>query len=290
MTERLPVVVGVDGSESALEASRWAAREAGRRGAGLRLVQAFGWPQTHHDGEVGRGQRAVLRRAANEQLAAAAAAAAEVAPGVVVETALVEGFPVAVLVAESRAAQLVVVGDRGLGGFTGLLLGSVAVGLAAHAAAPVAVVRGDAASAGPVVVGVDGSPASEAVLAVAFEAAAARRVPLVAVHTWWDVLMDPSFAPLVDWDAIEGEAHRTLAARLAGWAEKYPEVEVRRVVERDRPAPALLEQAAGAQLVVVGSRGRGGLAGMLLGSVSHSLLHHSPCPVLVVRATVQDAP
>jgi nucleotide-binding universal stress UspA family protein len=81
-----------------------------------------------------------------------------------------------------------------------------------------------------------------------------------------------------------------LAARLAGWAEKYPEVEVRRVVERDRPAPALLEQAAGAQLVVVGSRGRGGLAGMLLGSVSHNVLHHSPCPVLVVRAPVQDTP
>ena len=275
-------MVGVDGSESALEACRWAAREAGRRGAGLRLVQAFSWPQTHHVGEVGRGQRSVLRRVANEQLAAAAAAA-EVAPGVAVETALVEGFPVPVLVAESRAAQLVVVGCRGLGGFAGLLLGSVAVGLAAHAASPVAVVRGDASAVGPVVVGVDGSAVSEAALAAAYEAAAARRVPLVAVHTWWDILIDPSFGPLVDWDAIEGEAHRVLAARLAGWAEKFPEVEVRRVVERDKPAHALLGQAAGAQLVVVGSRGRGGLAGMLLGSVSHSLLHHSPCPVLVVR-------
>jgi nucleotide-binding universal stress UspA family protein len=281
MTEPMPVVVGVDGSESALEASRWAAREAGRRGAGLRLVQAFSWPQTHHVGEVGRGQRSV-RRVAEEQLAAAATAAGQAAAGVV-ETALVEGFPVPVLVAESRAAQLVVVGDRGLGGFTGLLLGSVAVGLAAHAAAPVAVVRGDAVAEGPVVVGVDGSALSEAALAAAYEAAAARRVRLVAVHTWWDILVDPSFAPLVDWDAIEGEAHRVLAERLAGWAEKYPEVEVRRVVERDRPAPALLEQAAGAQLVVVGSRGRGGLAGMLLGSVSHNVLHHSPCPVLVVR-------
>jgi nucleotide-binding universal stress UspA family protein len=286
MTEPLPVVVGVDGSESALEASRWAAREAGRRGVGLRVVQAFCWPQSHHVGGVGRGQQSVLRRMAEEQLSAAAAAAAEAAAGGSVETALVEGTPVAVLVAESRVAQLVVVGSRGLGGFSGLLLGSVAVGLAAHAAVPVAVVRGsgaDAAADGPVVVGVDGSPIGEAALAAAYEAAAARRVPLVAVHTWWDVLLDPSFGPLVEWDVIEDEAHRVLGERLAGWAEKYPEVEVRRVVERDKPAHALLEQAAGAQLVVVGSRGRGGLAGMLLGSVSHSLLHHSPCPVLVVR-------
>jgi nucleotide-binding universal stress UspA family protein len=288
MTQRLPVVVGVDGSESALEACRWAAREAGRREAGLRLVQAFGWPETRHVVNVGRGQRSVLRGVAEEQLAAAAAAAAEAAAGVAVETALVDGYPVAVLVAESRAAQLVVVGDRGLGGFAGLLLGSVAVGLAAHSAAPVAVVRGDAAAEGPVVVGVDGSVISEAALAAAYEAAAARGVPLVAVHTWWDLLIDPTFGPLLDWEGIEGEAHRVLAERLAGWAEKYPEVEVRRVVERDKPANALLEQAAGAQLVVVGSRGRGGLAGMLLGSVSHSLLHHSPCPVLVVRATAQD--
>jgi nucleotide-binding universal stress UspA family protein len=290
MAERLPVVAGVDGSDSALEACRWAAREAGRRGAGLRLVQAFGWPQTRHVGEVGRGQRSVLRRVAEEQLGAAAAAAGQAAAGVAVQTALVEGFPVAVLVAESRAAQLVVVGDRGLGGFAGLLLGSVAVGLAGHAAVPVAVVRGDAAAVGPVVVGVDGSAMSEAALAAAYEAAAVRRVPLVAVHTWWDILIDPTFGPLVDWDAVEGEAHRVLAERLAGWAEKYPEVEVRRVVERDKPAHALLQQAAGAQLVVVGSRGRGGLAGMLLGSVSHSLLHHSPCPVLVVRAPIEDTP
>jgi nucleotide-binding universal stress UspA family protein len=195
-----------------------------------------------------------------------------------------------VLVAESRQAQLVVVGDRGLGGFTGLLLGSVAVGLAAHAASPVAVVRGAAPSPdGQVVVGVDGSPTSEAALAAAYEAAAARRVRLVAVHTWWDFLIDTTLAPLLDWEAIEGDEHVLLAERLAGWAEKYPDVEVRRVVARDKPAHSLLQQATGAQLVVVGSRGRGGFAGLLLGSVSHSLLHHAPCPVLVVRAKAQDA-
>ena len=119
---------------------------------------------------------------------------------------------------------------------------------------------------------------------VAFEAAAVRGVPLVAVHTWWDILIDPAFGPMLDWAAIESEEHQLLAQRLAGWAGKYPDVEVRRVVAQDRPAHALLKQAADAQLVVVGSRGRGGIAGMLLGSVSHSLLHHSPCPVLVVRA------
>jgi nucleotide-binding universal stress UspA family protein len=201
-----PVVVGVDGSDSALEATRWAAREAGWRGAGLRLVYADGWPDTPHVGDPGhgKGQRAVLRRVADQQLIAAAAAAEQTVPGVPVEAVVVDGFPVPVLVAESRKAQLVVVGDRGLGGFTGLLLGSVAVGLAAHAASPVAVVRGAAPPPdGPVVVGVDGSPSSEAALAAAYPAAAARRVPLVAVHTWWDFLIDTTVAPLLDWAAID---------------------------------------------------------------------------------------
>ena len=196
-----------------------------------------------------------------------------------------EGFPTPALQAESADAALVVLGDRGLGGFTGLLLGSVAVSLAAHAACPVVVVRGPEFDASaprvePVVVGVDGSPASEA--AFAFAAAALHAVPLVAVHAWCDLVVDPTVAPLLD-DALESDEREVLAERLAGWSQEYLDVDVRRLVVRDRPARALVQESASAQLVVVGSRGRGGLAGMLLGLVSHALLHHAHCPVAVVR-------
>lgn len=295
-----PVVVGVDGSRSALDAVRWAAVEARRRRTGLRLVEAFGWLPVE-DGEPGdHGERSdrsdhidpsyreVLTRAARERLAVAGAAAALAAPDVPVETDLLTGDPIPRLVTESAAAQLVVVGDRGLAGITGLLVGSVATGVAARAACPIVVVRGAGPGGpvpdeGPVVVGVDGSPLSEAALASAFEAASVRGVGLVAVHTWRDTMIDGSVAPLIDWAAIEVEEQQVLAERLAGWAVKYPDVAVERVVARDRPARALRERSRGAQLLVVGSRGRGGLVGTLLGSVSQTLLHHAACPVMVVR-------
>jgi nucleotide-binding universal stress UspA family protein len=113
-----------------------------------------------------------------------------------------------------------------------------------------------------------------------------REVPLIAVHAWTDSMLEAAVAPLLDWDAIEADEHRLLAEQLAGWSVKYPDVEVRRVVARDRPAHVLIEQATGtaAQLVIVGSHGRGGVAGLVLGSVSHAVLHRSPCPVAVVRA------
>jgi nucleotide-binding universal stress UspA family protein len=199
----------------------------------------------------------------------------------------VVGFAVPVLQAESTRAELVVLGDRGLGGFTGLLIGSVATGLSAHASCPVVVVRGPEPDGAvprqePVVVGIDGSPLSEAAVAFAFEAAARRRVPLVAVHAWRDLLVDPTLAPLVDWDAAEVDEREVLAERLAGWGGTYSDVAVRRLVVRDRPARALVDESRRAQLVVVGSRGRGGFTGLLLGSVSQALVHHAHCPVAVV--------
>ena len=291
-----PVVAGVDGSESALEAVRWAAWEAHRRGVPLRLVSAFGWTAGHHLGDPGLGTdylAALLQQARNE-VAAAAAAAAGVAAELAIEQEVVTGFPVPVLNAEAARAQLVVLGDRGLGGFTGLLVGSVAVALATHAPCPVVVVRGLTPGApppleGPVVVGIDGSPTSEAALAFAFEAADLRGVPLVAVHTWTDYL-ESTMTAVLEGDAIDAEEHRLLAERLAGWGEKYPGVPVQRLVTRYRPARTLVEQSQHAQLVVVGSRGRGGFAGLLLGSVSHALLHHAGCPVAVVRPTASATP
>ena len=292
---RRTVVVGVDGSDCALQAVRWAAMEAARRNLPLRLVAVHSWPKGGLVGDPGLGvdPRAVLREVVLGQLRTAAETATGAAPGLAVEQVEVTGYPAPVLAAESQAAELVVLGDRGLGGFTGLLIGSVAVALAGQAACPVVVVRGAEPDYAvplpdPVVVGVDGSPTSEAAVAFAFEEAALRGVPLVAVHVWRDLVVDPTMAPLIDWDAAEAEEREVLAERLAGWAEKYPDVPVRGLVARDRPAHALVDESGRAQLVVVGSRGRGGLRGMLLGSVSQALLHHAHCPVAVVRPVAAD--
>jgi nucleotide-binding universal stress UspA family protein len=282
------VVVGVDGSESALRAVRWAAAEAARRGVPLRIVTAFAWIEGHPVGEIGLGRsyRDIMLDESRRFLTEAAAVAERAVGGLDVEQQLIVGFPTPVLTAESRLARLVVIGDRGLGGVSGLLLGSVATALAAHADAPVVVVRGDEQvpdPRAPIVVGVDGSPVSEAALAFAYEAADALGAPLTAVHTWRDAAVDLTVAPLLDWDAIEADERVVLAERLAGWSEKHPDVPVQRLVPRDRPARALVELSRRAQLVVVGSRGRGGFAGMLLGSVSNAVLHRAHCPVAVVR-------
>jgi nucleotide-binding universal stress UspA family protein len=292
-----PVVAGVDGSDSALEAVRWAAREAHRRRVPLRLVSAFGWTTGHHLGDPGFGTDyiTVLLQKARDEVAAAAATASGLAPELAIEQEVITGFPVPVLNGEAARAQLVVLGDRGLGGFTGLLAGSVAVALTTHAPCPVVVVRGPAPGAsppleGPVVVGIDGSPTSEAALAFAFEAADLRGVPLVAVHTWTDYQIESTMVAVLEGDAIDADEHRLLAERLAGWSEKFPDVPVQRLVTRYRPARTLIGQSQHAQLVVVGSRGRGGFAGLMLGSVSHALLHHAACPVAVVRPATAQMP
>jgi len=280
------VVVGVDGSDSALDAVRWAACEAVRRRAVLRLVNACDWPRGGFVGDPGLGDfHGLLVAAARDLVAAAAATARAAAPGVEVAEQVLIGAAVPVLRTQSRRAELVVLGSRGLGGVTGLLVGSVAVGLAAQSQCPVIMVGHPVSGQDrrPVVVGVDGSPLSEAAVAFAFEAAAARTVRLVAVHTWWDSMIDPATTPLIDWAAIEAGEREVLAERLAGWCTKYPDVAVEALVCFDRPAHALLERAQQAQLVVVGSRGRGAARGLLLGSVTHALLHRACCPVAVVR-------
>jgi nucleotide-binding universal stress UspA family protein len=187
---------------------------------------------------------------------------------------------------EAVDAAVMVLGSRGLGGFTGLVVGSTAVALVTRASCPVVVVR-EPGRAGPVVVGVDGTPASEAAIAFAFAEASARDTDLVAVHTWSDLLLEIAFAgerEALDITRLADEAREVLAERLAGWQEQYPDVRVTREVVRDRASRALLRHAEDARLVVVGSRGRGGFRGLLLGSTSQHLLHHAPCPVAVVPA------
>ena len=281
-----PVVAGVDGSQPARRAVRWAAREAQRRHVPLRLVGVFPALVPQLTGKMigsAAAMRDALRELAGEQLAAAAAAAADEVAGLAVEPQIAADDPIPHLVEQSRSAQLVVIGDRGHGGVHGLLAGSVAVGLAAQAACPVVVVRGTDRADGPVVVGVDGSPVSEAALEFALDAAAVRQAPLRAVHVWSDAFVDPGLTSVATWDELQQEHQMLLAERLAGWAEKYPDVAVQRAVELDRPARVLVEESARAQLLVVGSRGRGNVAGRLLGSVSHAVVHRADCPVAVVR-------
>ena len=282
-----PVVVGVDGSGSAYQAVEWAAAEAARRGVALRLVSAFSWTTSdhpvRHDGRVAQ-YRDQLLEAARHRLSRAARIAEDTSPGIETAPQVEIGAPIEVLGSEARRAQLLVLGDRGLGGVTGLVLGSVAVALAARGACPVVIVRGETRNTdGPVVVGTDGSPVSEAALGFAFDAAAVRGAELVALHAWSPTAVDKALEPMMDWDAVAGEEDAVLAERLAGWGQKYPQVSVRRRVLRDGAARALVDASRGAQLVVVGSRGRGDAAGLLLGSVSHGVLHAAHCPVAIVR-------
>ncbi|GAA3873613.1 universal stress protein [Saccharothrix violaceirubra] len=277
-----PIVVGVDGSDSALDAVRWAATEAARHRVPVRLVHSYLMPDYAYPGVVvdpGEVRRELEARGA-KWLAAARAEVRHVP----VDAELVHGGPAATLIERSEGARMVVLGAHGQGGFAGRLLGSVPTAVTAHGHCPVVVVRGEPSS-GPVVVGVDGSPVSEAALDYAFEAASTRDAPLVAVHAWTDWLVESAFGGLATPDAetVEADERRLLAERLAGRQEKFPDVKVDRVVVHDRPVRALMAHAARAALVVVGSRGRGGFTGMLLGSTSQALVHHAPCPVAVVR-------
>jgi nucleotide-binding universal stress UspA family protein len=219
-----------------------------------------------------------------------AKAQAEAGSGVAVEIVPAETPPVPTLVGESAEAALVVLGSRGLGGFSGLLVGSTAVQLAGRARCPIAVVRG-ASAVGPVVVGVDGTPAGEGAIGFAFAQASLWDAELIAVHAWSDLILDAAHltgSGAIDFGPLEQRSAELLAERLAGWQEKYPDVHVRREVVRERPTKALLRRAEHARLVVVGSRGRGGFRGLLLGSTSQHLLHHAACPVAVVRTDAES--
>jgi nucleotide-binding universal stress UspA family protein len=281
------IVVGVDGSPEALEAVRWAAAEAERRTAGLRLVTAVEWLDRLPAAGVppaGHSVADALFEMAAKGLEEAAAAAKEITSEVAIDRETVVGFPLAVLASESRGASLLVVGAGGGGRIGSVLAGSTAVGVTTHAACPVVVVRGEEhGSRAPVVVGVDAAPTGEAAVAFAFEAAAERGVPLLAVHTWGCPPGDMRTAPF--WRELIDEAERNLAESLAGWTEKYPDLPVQRIVNHSTPAHRLRELSEEAQLVVVGSRGHGELAGLILGSVSNAMVHGAACPVAVVRPT-----
>ncbi|KUI38849.1 universal stress protein [Mycobacterium sp. IS-1496] len=283
------IVVGVDGSAGSHAAVRWAAREAAMRRVPLRLVYVLAtdvsaaWamavpaaplPAEYFESREQDG-RAVL---------ADAETVAKDAGAVDVSTQLIHAASVPGLVDAAKEADMVVVGTRGNGAIKRLLLGSVSTGVLHHARCPVAVISADMeepAETAPVVVGVDGSRASQRAVEIAFEAASLRGVDLIALHSWSD--RNESLHPYVDWSAVRAPAEETLAVSLAGWCERYPDVTVHRTSVFDRPVEHLLELSESAQLLVVGSHGRGGFAGMLLGSVSTAVVQAARTPVIVAR-------
>lgn len=288
MSTQAPVLVGVDGSESAVQAARFAAREAALRRRPLRIVHAFAWPAMQvpmgmapavpPEGEIQRYTREIVDEAAD--------AAAKAAPEIKITTEVIDGAAAPVLLAESRTAALVVLGDQGFGPISGALIGSVASQVATHAECPVLVSRGDPATDGPVIVGVDGSELSERAVEFAAEAASLRGAELLAVHTWTH---PPSIGPgdmqplVYDATALQAEEEALLAESVAGVRERHPGLTVRQLSVQGRATKVLVEESARGQLLVVGARGRGGFTGLLLGSVSNALLYRSGCPLAIVR-------
>ena len=288
------IVCAVDGSDASKTAAKWAANTAVKRGIPLRLVSSYSMPQfLYAEGMVPPQELYEdLEAETLEKIEEAKKVAVDFVPDVDVSHQIEEGSPIDMLLDLSEQCTMIVMGSRGLGGLSGMVMGSVSAAVVSHASCPVVVVREDnhvteETKYGPVVVGVDGSGVSQKAIENAFKEADARGAELIAVHTWMDMQVQASLAGLSaaqqQWQVVEEEQNALLGHRLAGWQERFPDVKVTKVVTRDRPVRALADASEGAQLLVVGSHGRGGFKGMLLGSTSRALLQAAPCPMMVVR-------
>ncbi|MEU8149490.1 universal stress protein [Nonomuraea sp. NPDC048901] len=279
------IIVGVDGSMTARAAVEWAVNDALRMREPLRIVHAV----DRSPYQIGRFPNAALPdtllREGHRILREALALAHERQPDVEVTTQDIEGAPAEVLREQAKEATEIVLGSRGLGGFAGALLGSVNTHVAGHVDCPVVVVRGDHQPVhGEIVVGVDGSPACEPALAYAFRQAELRGAALRVVHAWQ--LPVHAYAPGVPYemDEIRTAQHQIVRDRVGTFTKGYPRVTVVEDVQPAQPVEALTDASAGADLLVVGSHGHSTVGAMLLGSVSRGVLHHTRCPVAVVRA------
>ncbi|GIH23377.1 hypothetical protein Aph01nite_16870 [Acrocarpospora phusangensis] len=281
------VVVGVDGSPASLAAVRWAADDAARIPAPLRIVhvldrhpyQIAKFPDPELGDQLARSAARILETAKRE--------AEDRRPGLEITTQMIEGRPAEMLREQAAGAAELVVGTRGMGGFAGAVMGSVSMTVAGHAPGPVIVIRSlPEVPSGEIVVGVDDSSACEPAIAYAFEQARARGAGLRAVHAWQVPVH--AYAPEITYemDEIRTAQHAVIAGVLDSWRERYPDVKVTDDVRCGHPVEALVDASQGADLLVIGCHGRGAISSILLGSVSRGILHHAACPVAVVRPSV----
>ncbi|MCW4352928.1 universal stress protein [Hoyosella sp. YIM 151337] len=287
MNENLPVTAGVDGSEESYAAVRWAAREALVTNRRLVLLSVAGgylstWMPASYFEDIERDSWAALERAER-------VARDEIGESTSLDIGkqLTKGPLVRELVHASERAHKLVVGARG-GNESGLprVIGSTAAGLAAHAACPLAIIplHAEYATANRIAVGIDGKRRSDNAIGVAFEEASARGAELVAVYTWEEAGFSSALAGHdFPWDEARIAEEIILAEALAGWSEKFPDVDVSRTVVSDNAARTLAKLSATVDLVIVGSSGRGGFMGLILGSTSIALLDTAQSPLLIVH-------
>lgn len=281
------IVVGVDGSAGARAALQWAIDEATHRDVPLALVHAWRPLYRGLEGEHDDSDAVVTARThGNAILAAAQGTVVNSAPGLRVAGYLRRGRPSAVLLEAAVGALMLVVGARGVGGAPSMRLGSVGLHAAAHAPCTTVVVRGHHRVRGPVLVGVDGSPESKAVLEAAFEEALGRKARLIIASALY---VHPSAEGVADRDraleAARSAAHAALSPLVDNTSQRFPDVEADSIFPIGYPAEVLANASVTAQLLVVGSHGGGGFAGMQIGSIAHAVVHEARCPVMVVRET-----
>ena len=281
-----PVVVGVDGTAAALRAARWAGAIAAKMGSPLRIVHAGPYPGHSLTDAAAAIRAAVIdeqRGSAETYLKDAAEAVREHEPDLAISTVALTAPVDEALVSLSLDARLIVLGSDEITTAAAMLVGSLTLVVAARSRCPVVAWRGEASrpTGQPVVVGVDGS--SRVAISLAFELADALGSPLWVVHSWSTRLPagEITVGFMIDWKALEDTVRREVTDTVAPWCAQYPDVDVSVFVDRAKPSKAILGHLAGAQLVIVGSRGRNLLASALLGSTSLNLLHHAPLPVVV---------
>jgi nucleotide-binding universal stress UspA family protein len=279
------IVIGVDGSPGGASALEWGLGLAERRQAPVRLVHAFA-PATWNL-RIGGGNDIErvgnARSAARDLLEEARERATSSHPTLSITSRLIDDAAASALIEESREADTVVVGAHGGHGFSHLVAGSTTMNVASHAQCTVVTVPTAVTSAESrgIVVGVDGCDVTQGAIAFAFREAAATRQPVTAIHAWTDPM---TMSPMAQDTAGYSRAREQVLSEMLGpWMDKHPDVSITLRVVREHPVHALAAAAQGAQLLVVGCRGRGALRSLMLGSVSHGVLHLASCPVAVVH-------
>ncbi|MBB5156057.1 universal stress protein [Saccharopolyspora phatthalungensis] len=289
---RKAIIVGFDLTERSRKAVRWAAHEASSRRRPLLLVHVLTWPFEAHTPTKVPGAGGILeplQQVLCRELEVLAGSCRGIDADLEVRSDIPFGDPAGVLSELAGTAEVLVLGGPRIEAELGVLGSTSAELLTRRVGAPVVVVRGgrEQPDSAPVVVGVDGSSASRLAIGFAYDFASRHGCDLVAVHAWSDLPLD-SFARVrqweLPWSEVRDEAEEVLAESLAGWAEQYPNVSVRRSVTPEKPVEALFREAADASLLVVGSHGRGRIRRSVLGSVSHAVVNRAPCPVAVLRA------